>query len=53
MSQFSGPQGKGAMTVRRQVKRAEAEERNGRSNARLRDCGHVHGDTVMCEAVSS
>ena len=31
MSYFSGPQYKGAAKVRREVKRAEAEERNART----------------------
>lgn len=49
MSQFNGKQSKGAMKVRRENKREEAEARNRRANASLRSCGHVHGDTIMCQ----
>ena len=44
MSQFSGQQFKGAMAARRKDKKAEAESRN----ARMRRCGHVHGEEILC-----
>ncbi len=48
MSAFSGPQHKGAMRVRRERKREEAEARNAAADARPYICGHVHGAGVIC-----
>lgn len=49
MSQFTGPQGKGAQKRRREQKRTEAEARNAAANAERRMCGHVHGERITCD----
>jgi hypothetical protein len=55
MSHFNwtGPQHKGAMKIRREVKRAEAEARNAAAQPimiHIGSCGHRHGSGRRCAA---
>ena len=52
MSRFTGRQGKGAMVALRAEKRREAEARNAAADARMRQCGHVHGTGRECKAAA-
>lgn len=47
---WNGPAGRGAMKIRRDIKRAEAEVRNEKADAAKYSCGHVHGAGRECRA---
>lgn len=45
---WNGPAGRGAMKIRRETKRSQAEARNAAADAGLYTCGHTHGAGREC-----